>query len=617
MTCRHLGTSPNDGNFEPPRKRALGTLLIALALALSVVAVVAAVSITPPLVGEALAFGDDGGGGEGGGEDGGSGDGDGGSSSSNDPPPGFKPKLKLVPWLSGDWSRDGAGERALRDLLTQIRKVQLRLPAQRRMELTPFELRQFELWQFSLMVFDLRMFELWQSDRPFGNLTFSRSQLKILGDVLTNRDRPTLKTGFFQFFRGEPFEMKATTDIRRPGALTPSERQLKLLELSKEQRARLRERERAWDDMRDGLTHSSIPSPSALSRTAPQQARQQPATAESLRDQVASTQRAQDLRSSALNSLRIGQYNTALDTLREALALQPGNPVLRADVEYLEYAKWYSQQSQPFGTSDRFARSNAADLILDALEAGKGNLIGSIAYLEDQMLKHEGNATYALSALGYLEGLYQSYLSMGDAAAKAQKRREERERAKALAASRARLARESEKERAVRLAKEKSLPGLAEGTSLFRADGSVKWDLAVAGNVPEKKTVLDTLTELFMETLTPVILAPAEAMVALSDPSKKGLHSPRPPIQTSLVYRWEERTQPLLMESRINRSRAVAEARRQTKNPVEAMRYLEEQAAETRAIQGSYYSHNAAQAVSYLQGLATYYDLHKDATRDK
>ena len=125
MTCRHLGTSLNDGNFEPPRKRALGTLLIALALALSVVALGAAVSITPPLVGEALAFGDDGGGGEGegGGEDGGSGDGDGGSSSSNDPPPGFSPKPELVPWLAGDWSRDGSGEKRTRDVVSKIKSI--------------------------------------------------------------------------------------------------------------------------------------------------------------------------------------------------------------------------------------------------------------------------------------------------------------------------------------------------------------------------------------------------------------------------------------------------------------------------------------------------------------
>ena len=113
--------------------------------------------------------------------------------------------------------------------------------------------------------------------------------------------------------------------------------------------------------------------------------------------------------------------------------------MLRADVEYLEYANWYAQRTQPLGTSDRFARANATDLIFDALESTKGgNLIGAIAYLEDQMLRHEGNLSYALSAISYLEGLYQSYLSVGEAAMNAQERREERERAKARAATLAR-----------------------------------------------------------------------------------------------------------------------------------------------------------------------------------
>ena len=589
MTCRRLNTPQNDGNVKTPRKRALGTLFLTLALVLGVVVMVSAVSISPPLVGEALAFGDDGGDddGGGGGEGGGDGDADGsGGASSDDPPPEFSPKLTLVPWLAGDWSRDGSREKALRNLLNQIRKVQLRLPAQRRMQLTPFELRQFELWQFSLMVFDLRLFQPWQSDRPFGNLDFSPSQLEMVRDILAARDRPTMKTGPFQFFRGEPFQMKSTTDIRRPGALSLSEPQLEML----------RRRERAWDDAREDLTHSSIPSPSALSRTASQQAPQQPATAASLRDQVASTKRAQDLRQSALNSMRIGQFNTALDTIREALALQPENPLLRADLEYLEYAKSFSQRTQPLGSSDRFARANATDLILDALESTKGgNLIGSIAYLEDQMLKHEGNMSYALSAISYLEGLYQSYVSIGQAALKAQERREERERAKARAASGARL---------------------AQGTSLFRADGSAKWTLLdPISEPPEKQPVLDTI----MELLAPVMLAPAEAMVALSDPSKKGLHSPRvSTIQPNLAWRWEEKTRPMLMETRINRSRAIAEAKNQTTNPVEAIRYLEEQAAGTRAIgSGTYFPDDAAHAVSYLQAQAAYFDLQRDATRDK
>ena len=520
MTCRRLGTSPDDGMFEPPRKRALGMLLVALVAALSVVAVVVAVSISPPLVGEALAFGGGGGGGDGGGgddgDDGGGddggGDGDGGSASSNDPPPGFgRPKLKLVPWLAGDWSRDGSGERTLQQLVNKIRKVQLRLPARRRMELTPFEMRRFELWQFSLMVFDLRMFELWQSDRPFGNLSFSRSQLRMVGDILATRDRPEMIP-----FQMTPFEMRSPTGISFPGPLM----------LSRSQREMLRERESGRESEREDLTHSSIPSPSALSRTAARQARRQPATAASLRDSAARDKRVQERRDMAFSLMNIGQYASALETIREALALQPHNPMLRADVEYLEYANWYAQRTQPLGTSERFARANATDLILDALESTKGgNLIGSIAYLEDQMLRHGGNVSYALSALSYLEGLYQSYLSIGEAALKAQERREERERAKARAAT------------------------MARGNQLFGPDVSDSYKLLdAAWDPPENKPVLDTIAEL----VEPAYRAQTEALVALSDPTKKGLHSPRPPIQPNLDWRWKERTRPLRMDARIS-----------------------------------------------------------------
>ena len=242
------------------------------------------------------------GGGGGGGGDGGGGDDDGGDgggdlsgASSNDPPAAFRPKLTLVPWLAGDWSRDGSGERTLRDLLVKIRTMQLRLPAQRRMELTPFELRRFELWQFSLMPFDLRLFEAWQSDRPFGNLSFSESQLRMVRDILATRDRPRLRTGPFQFFRGGPFEMKSTSGISPPGPLTLSRSQREML------RQRERERESGRESERENLTHSSVPSPSALSRTAPQQARQQPATAASLRNSAATAERVQERRDMAFS----------------------------------------------------------------------------------------------------------------------------------------------------------------------------------------------------------------------------------------------------------------------------------------------------------------------------
>ena len=71
-----------------------------------------------------------------------------------------------------------------------------------------------------------------------------------------------------------------------------------------------------------------------------------------------------------------------------------------------------------------------------------------------------------------------------------------------------------------------------------------------------------------------------------------------------------------LFQRAAKRSRAVSEAARRTANPVEAIRYLEAQAAETRAV--NHESHlpvDAAHAVSYLQGQAAYVDFYKDATR--
>ena len=40
MTCRRLNTPQNDGNVKTPRKRALGTLFLTLALVLGVVVMV-------------------------------------------------------------------------------------------------------------------------------------------------------------------------------------------------------------------------------------------------------------------------------------------------------------------------------------------------------------------------------------------------------------------------------------------------------------------------------------------------------------------------------------------------------------------------------------------------
>ena len=73
--------------------------------------------------------GDDGGGGGGddGGDDGG-GDGDGGSASADVAPAGFKPKLTLIPWLAGDWSRDGSGEKRTRDMVSKIKSIDRLLP---------------------------------------------------------------------------------------------------------------------------------------------------------------------------------------------------------------------------------------------------------------------------------------------------------------------------------------------------------------------------------------------------------------------------------------------------------------------------------------------------------
>jgi hypothetical protein len=243
-------------------------------------------------------------------------------------------------------------------------------------------------------------------------------------------------------------------------------------------------------------------------------------------------------------------------------------------------------------------------LILDALEStNRGNLIGAIAYLEDQMLRHEGDTTYALSALSYLEGLYQSYVYIGEAALGAQKRREERERAKAWAIQ-------------------------ARGRKLFdpTANDSFKL-LQYRMTPPEEKPVLDIIAELFVKgflktgelfekATKPFYRKQTESLVSLSDPTNKNLLSPPPPIQPDLAWRWEEKTRPRLVGTRTRRSRAISEAAKRATTYVELIRHLEEQAAETRAVDHeSYGPDDAAHAISYLQGQAAYFDLLLDAYR--
>jgi hypothetical protein len=66
----------------------------------------------------------------------------------------------------------------------------------------------------------------------------------------------------------------------------------------------------------------------------------------------------------------------------------------------------------PKGTWLRYVKSSRAELILDALEEGKGDLDKAISWLDRRIIEH-GNHIKASSALSYLEGLKTSYVAAG------------------------------------------------------------------------------------------------------------------------------------------------------------------------------------------------------------
>ena len=66
----------------------------------------------------------------------------------------------------------------------------------------------------------------------------------------------------------------------------------------------------------------------------------------------------------------------------------------------------------PKGTWLRYVKSDRANLILDALEMGKGDLDKAIDYLDRQIIRHDSHRA-ASSALSYLEGLRTSYIAVG------------------------------------------------------------------------------------------------------------------------------------------------------------------------------------------------------------
>lgn len=67
----------------------------------------------------------------------------------------------------------------------------------------------------------------------------------------------------------------------------------------------------------------------------------------------------------------------------------------------------------PRGTWLRYVKSDRAGLVLDALQAGQGDLDRAIAYLDGQIVQH-GTHIKASSALSYLEGLKTSYIASGE-----------------------------------------------------------------------------------------------------------------------------------------------------------------------------------------------------------
>ena len=122
----------------------------------------------------------------------------------------------------------------------------------------------------------------------------------------------------------------------------------------------------------------------------------------------------------------VSKATAALDELRQAMETEQGNLArINRAIEQKTNLTFIRPKARltihtvpnpmqaPKGTWLRYVKSDRAELILDALEEGMGDLDRAIDYLDGQIVRHDSTRA-AESALSYLEGLRTSYISAGD-----------------------------------------------------------------------------------------------------------------------------------------------------------------------------------------------------------
>ena len=346
------------------------------------------------------------------------------------------PVLKMIPWLSRDWSNEGGfDEERVRELVETVRTLELSPFETRAFELRPFELRPFEprpfeLRPFELRAFDLRPFELrpfeltpfelrafeMRDPFPLGPLTFSEKQREKLEqqlakvnnarvrDRLAEGPRPEMKpfemtpfemkvqpfemtlfemTPFemtpFEMTPTEmtPFEMENRIGTGPGGRMTLSESQKAMVEKAKEAASRKEAKKAAGpkeEVKKDPLTHSAVKAPWELDVP---------------KDELTHSKIPSPTELGAAG--RQGSPSKGLKTVDVPL---PGD---RPDPE----------------TVDWFNNATGEDLAIHALEVGKGDLAASIVYLKNRMRTQDPYAEKGYWALSYVKGLYDAGVKSG------------------------------------------------------------------------------------------------------------------------------------------------------------------------------------------------------------
>lgn len=82
----------------------------------------------------------------------------------------------------------------------------------------------------------------------------------------------------------------------------------------------------------------------------------------------------------------------------------------RTPPKKIRYRSVPSPLQTPLGDWKRMVKGSYADIVLDALQAGKGNLENSIKFLDDHIRRH-GPFLRLENALSYVEGLNHSYIA--------------------------------------------------------------------------------------------------------------------------------------------------------------------------------------------------------------